>query len=113
MMALLFNLDNNDKLLEVLDSCNIKRISVDKNKYNLTLEDIFNNKCNNKLCLATFNDEMIIFDNANVDYVLLKLKMNNINIPLKAILTSYNRKWTPLFLHEQLLREHISYNIKN
>lgn len=112
MRTLLFNLDKNDKLLEVLNSCNIKYINVDKNKYNQTLEDILNDKCGNKLCLGTFNDEMIVFDNVN-DYVLLKLKLNNINIPLKAVLTSSNRKWTPLFLHEQLLKEHIAYNLKN
>ncbi len=113
--VLLFNLEKENELLDILDSCKMKYIHVDKNSYNQSFEDILHGKCNNKPCLSTFDDPMMIINavgDKKLDLLLIKLRSNNINIPLKAILTDSNRKWTPLFLHEQLVKEHLFYSLK-
>ena len=57
---------------------------------------------------AAFTDEMLVMaflDDKQQDDMLAALRQANVHIPLKAVLTQYNRVWTALELHDELLRE--------
>ncbi len=110
--ALLFNLNENKRLLNIFDTYNLKYLEIDKNKYNQSFINILNNKSNYNLCLTTFKDSMLVFNNVDdkvLDLLLLEFKRNNLSIPLKAVLTSNNINWTPLFLYDQLKKEALFY----
>lgn len=110
MEILLFNLENNTNLIKVLDALNIKYTHVSKNDYTQSVAFLLSkdDKRNDISLTKTFNEEMMILDPLNekeLDNLLMTLRTFKINIPLKAIVTKNNLKWTPLFLHDELIKE--------
>lgn len=110
MNVLLFNLKENDKLLKVLDSLNIPYKHVERNDYTQSIAFLLNKdtKRNEISLTKPFEEEMMIMDIDNekeLDNFLLMIKTFEINIPLKAIVTENNLKWSPLFLHDELIKE--------
>lgn len=58
-------------------------------------------------------DSLLIFsnlDNVPFNKILNRLKMENINIPLKAIATNTNAQWTVCQLAKELKKEHYLMN---
>lgn len=58
---------------------------------------------------AAFEEPMLLFcgfSAARLDLALNGLRREGLSVPLKAVLTASNRSWTPLALHDELVREH-------
>ena len=62
----------------------------------------------NAPCEATFADEMLVFvdfDNGLLNRFLSEARNAGISVPLKAVLTPTNARWTSLRLREEISRE--------
>lgn len=72
-------------------------------------------KCD-KIPENIIEDECLImsgFSNKSMDKLLFEMKSNNINFPLKCIVTQYNQSWTLNDLIEELKKEHEKMNKPN
>ena len=111
MKALLYNLQDNTVLKNTLAMMNVECIDVNYTEYNKplgTLLGLDNNNINNNT--IDFKDEMIImyeFNNVQLDALLSLFKINNIKIPLKAIVTETNINWSSLQIRNELIKEHM------
>lgn len=90
MKAKLMNLKDNQNLIDLL------------NKLNIEIEYLDDYKDLGMLVLCDF-------DETSVDFLLKSLRDNGIRIPLKAIETNDNKRWSSHYLYDQLLEEYLYY----
>ena len=115
MRALLYNLQNNIVLKNTLEIMNVESIVVNCVDYNKPLSTLLG--LDNKAIENTvdFKDEMIImydFTDKQLDALLSLFKINNIKIPLKAIVTETNINWSSLQIRNELIKEHMYMHYK-
>lgn len=112
----------------MINESNIEKLSKIANSLKITLKLVGRESAGEKIgFLAGFNgftkcdkiaeniieDECLImsgFSNKSMDNLLLEMKSQNINIPLKCIVTQYNQSWTLNNLIEELKKEHEKMN---
>ena len=61
--------------------------------------------------MTDFEEEMIVMllaDNQTLDKLLFQMRKEKVQIPLKAIVTAKNQKWTSTALYSEIKREHES-----
>lgn len=112
----------------MINEINIEKLSKIANSLKITLKLVGREFAGEKIgFLAGFNgftkydkiteniieDECLIMSglsNKSMDNLLLEMKSQNINIPLKCIVTQYNQSWTLNNLIEELKKEHEKMN---
>ena len=114
MKVLLYNLENNIILKNTLTMMNIECIFVNKKDYEKPLSNLLGlNSIVTSNNNTDFDDEMLImydFSDEQLDALLALLKINNIKIALKAIVTETNINWNSLQIHNELIKEHLYLN---
>jgi len=116
MKVLLYNLQENIILKQTLNMMNIQCFNIASKDYNKPLSTLLG--LSNSLIQDNdidFKDEMMImydFSEEQLDALLSLLRMNQIKIALKAIVTEYNINWTSLQIRNELLQEHAAMNNK-
>lgn len=109
MKVLLFNLETNVALRNLLDKSNIDYVYVPYFDYTQSFSYLLDKAKRNDAANSNlrFDEEMMVIEanDKQLDNLLNMLKSSSINIPLKAIITKHNINWTPLFLHDELIKE--------
>lgn len=96
-------------LRNITDSFNIKIRFVNENEKNLTVGTLLKNFSE----IKNFSDTSVMscmvmsgLDSKTMDKFLSSIRKNNIDIPLKAVVTPHNIKWNFNDLTDELLKEH-------
>ena len=61
--------------------------------------------------ITDFEEEMLVMllaDNQILDKLLLQMRKEKVQVPLKAIVTAKNQNWTSMALYKEVKREHES-----
>lgn len=114
---LLFNINfiKSGQIQNICKKLNITVKSVPSSMYSQKMGVIaeisgFKKENTNTSSVVPFTSEMLVFSgitSKDLDRFLAEYKAANIpTVPLKAILTAHNIHWTPLQLHDELIKEH-------
>lgn len=110
MKLLLYNLSQNLILKQTLSMMNIQCFHIESKDYNKTIKYLLGLDSNSYEDSGDdFLDEMIImyeFSDEQLETLLSILKINNIKIPLKAIVTDTNINWNSIQIRNELIKEH-------
>lgn len=112
IIGYMINQENLDILKKIALSFNAEINFINENSANETIGFLAGfrgfNKSHEKIDKAPEEQCLIFsgFDNKNIDKIIMKIKENNILIPLKCVVTRYNQSWKLHQLVNELKLEH-------
>lgn len=116
--AILFNVQDKEKIERLLAPMHIKITSASAPQYNDTLKNIADGKTDiinkNPFTGKIPAESLILFcgtSSKKLDKILFKLRQNNIATDYKAVLTPSNSGWTVLNLFLELAKEKAAYKM--
>lgn len=104
--------ENADLLKNVVFSLNAEMIFINESSANETIGFLAGFKGFDKsdeICCNPPAEQCLImsgFDSKGIDKLILKLRENNISIPLKCVVTQHNQSWRLCSLINELKKEH-------
>lgn len=116
-IVLCYNLKGTEKMKKlsmIFGFLGYKIRHVEKQEYALTIQEVLertekSTEAETMVVLKDFKDEMLVIGadtEDRLDKALFLMRQEKVNVPLKAVITETNLKWTSLALHDEITEEH-------